>query len=515
MRRSFLQLVAAFIAWMLRPLSVQAYDGTISGNFAGTVPAGQNWHITGDVNQTGDVYVEGLLTGVDTFRWVGNGFTVFFQNGGRADLHGKVKARWGEWGGDTSGWVTGDRLAVAPTAMPVVQGSFTTNVTPLIATWAGTWSAQARPVSAPDVPQVGGSIRKPEVVNLGQSIVFENLGRGFHFHDSAGVQSMSDVKFLNCGTQGVLGNYPVHFHLLADNSRGSVLTRVVVEGGKNHAFVVHGSHGVTLSGCAAVNTVDDAYWWDPPPADQANSEINFTRDVTYQGCIALGVVGGPGIANGRLTGFLLDGGTGNSCIDCVAACVVGGGQSSGFHWPERGGGVWAFQNGVAHNNNQCGIFTWQNSGFKDHLIDGFTAYHTVKGIEHGAYRSFYTYRDVTLTGYATGSSKWAVKVLALTPQAGPNTPQPPERQTFEDVLTDGRMMVGQHNNASLQPSVMRRCQFTSIVYNETTSDWSLFLFEDCGFTPAKFTLTTIRPQSVIEIRDGGVLTHRWAAGVWS
>lgn len=479
-------------------------DETIlTGDIGGLVPAGTTARIVGNINLTADLIVEGLLTGVDTFHCQGNGHSIFFQNGGRADLHGKVKGKWGEWGSgdirsaDTTGWQTGDRLAVAPTKAGVFAAS------ELV--WSN-WTA-TRPVNSPDFVQVDGTVAKPEVLNLGQSIVFENLARGFHFHDSAGIQLLSDVKFLNCGTAGVLGNYPCHFHMLGDASRGSLLERVVVEGGRNHAFVPHGSHGIDFIDCAAYNTINDAFWWDPP-ANTNQPSPNDSSDILYDHPLVLGVTGPPIPASARLTGFFLGkGATGIRCINGAAVGVVGGNESSGFEWPESAHGNWEFRDCVAHNNKTFGIFAWQNSS-QLHVIEDFHAYRNgVAGIEHGAYGNFYLYRNIFLTDNPIAFIAHAV--------TRDHIDFPDRRLIFEDMLTDGSLLVTKHNTSGVTPTFHRRCTFTAVVYNETNAGKSSYnIFEDCGLVPADFTFTLIQPASIIEIKEAGVLTYR-RPGAWS
>ncbi len=491
------------------PVDLPSGGTPLAGDVSGTFG---DCFISGDVNQTGDVFVEGLLTGVDTFHWQGNGFTVFFQNGGQSDLHGKVKGRWGEWGtgsprsADTTGWLTGDRLAVAATAyrLDAAGNRLVTDFLPSEKTWAG-WSGMTRPVNSPDVPQVDGSVRRPEVLNLSQSIVFENLARGFHFHDSAGIQTLSDVKFLNCGTAGVLGNYPVHFHLLADNSRGTVLTRVVVEGGKNHAFVPHGSHGISFPGCAAYNTTGVAYWWDLSTKTDLTNDSN---DINWDDCLSMWSKNStlPG-ESGRLAGFWLGSGTGLSCNRSVACCIDGSGDRAGFNWPEKAGRTsWAFHDCLAHNVKGNGIFVWQNADDFENEVDNFTAYRCGAGISHGAYINRYQYRGAVLTGNGIGFIQ-----AAKSTNAGP--------LNVEDVLSDGPLVVGHHNAAIMLPTFFRRDTFPQVIYKEP-SNGSYNRYEDCGLTPSDFVLTgaaplRIAPTSIIEVWEAGVLEHRWASGVWS
>ena len=491
-------------------LDINLNVGTsISGNISGILG---DAHIVGDLNLTDNVYSEGLLTGIDTFHVQGNGFTWFFQNGGRADLHGKVKGRWGQWGtgpkaADTTGWVVGDRLAVAPTKVGVYV--------PSELVWSD-WS-MPRPVNSPDVTLVDGMTAKLEVVNLSQSIVFENLARGFHFHDSAGIQSLSDVKFLNCGTTGVLGNYPVHFHLLGDNSRGSLCERVVVEGGKNHVFVPHGSHGIDFIGCAAVNTVDDAFWWDAPTA--RTHTANNSKDTSWDHCLVLGLTSSIHGTRIRLSAFRLEAGTGNRAVHCVAAGIDGGtsgNQCNGFHWPESannnvGGTVWDFHHNSVHNSRAVGFFSWQNDAQFDpthiHEVLDLVAYNCVMaGVDHGAYVNKYHWRRMVLGPGVGRSIRSHAAPLSIDGDI-----------LFEDFVSTAPFEIRKHRVNSSSFVIVRGSVPSVIVAetNESDGNAGRYRFEDTGLVPAEFTFSTVHPQSVYKIIEGGVETHRWQSGAWS
>jgi hypothetical protein len=177
----------------------------------------------------------------------------------------------------------------------------------------------------------------------------------------------------------------------------------------NHAFVPHHSHGITFQDCIAYDVVDDAYWWDPRlgrgTEKRQNPELQEhpADDIAWERSVAALVRSNPSNPNDpfRLSGFRLGKGTGNRCVGCVAAGVEGGKNSSGFQWPEGAASVWTFEDNVAHNNRNNGIFVWQNSG-NDHLIERFLAYHNGRaGIEHGAYLNGYSYVGGTLYGNAT------------------------------------------------------------------------------------------------------------------
>jgi hypothetical protein len=482
------------------PLDINLQTETIiTGDFGGVVPAGTVARLRGNVRLIDNLHVRGTLlcdpTGVDLD---GQNLYDIHTHDGTLNLQGVQKSAWVNWGDTPTGWQVGDRLAVAPTAAGVYAPSETT--------WQGTWSATIRPATSSDLTLADGSIARPEVVNLAQTVTLRNLKRVMvHEASAPNPQTFKWIRVLNSGEAGVLGMYPIHFHMIGDHARGSVLEGVVVEGGKNHAFVPHASHGITFTQCVAYNIVDHAYWWDPPPdVPGPRPTINDSHDIFYDRCLAGLLNSGP-VPDGiqRLSGFYLTHGAGNRAIGCVAFGVLGGISSSGFVWPETGSSVWEFRDCLAHNNKKDGIFTWQNSP-NIHLIEDFTAYRCGKaGIEHGAYRNPYQYRGAVLTDNGVALLIHALSKL-----------EPPS-MLFEDMITNGVLEITKHRQTSTLPSIYRRGTFTQVRFRETDDGGNnpgTHWFEDCGLVPAQFDLAGILPGSVIEIFEGGALVHRWAGG---
>lgn len=467
----------------------------ICGDFAGTVTQGETRQITCDVNLTGDLIVEGVLTGVDTFTLDGNGFQILVQNGGRLDLAGKHRSAWVRWGDNVSGspaqpdWQIGDRLAVAPTKAGIYGA-------PYEVTWTGDWATMVRPANSPDVPLVDGTTARPEVANLSQSIVLQDLRR-LHFHEGAGVQTLKWLKVLNSGTAGVVGDYPIHFHLNGEASRGSLHEGVVVENGKNHAFVAHASHGIVYRDTAAINTFDHPYWWDLPPGGNNDDTTNDSNDIVWDHALAGYVQGSSTI----LSGFRLGAGIGNRLVDSAVYGVQGTINSAGATWPEKGQGVWDVSGLVSHNNVLHGIFTWQNDGRPHVDIEGITIYRVGRrGISHGAYINHYEYRQVSITG--TGKEAVVSHALSL---GGHSI-------LFEDFVTDNRLAIADHKLSSGTPVIFRRSTFTGVdFYEGTGANGGITRFEDSGpwAVPSAFVIYSWRPASVIEIYEDGVLLHRW------
>jgi hypothetical protein len=181
-------------------------------------------------------------------------------------------------------------------------------------------------------------------------------------------------------------------------SQGTVVKGVVVRDSGSHAFVAHQSHGIAFRGCVTHNTFDDAYWWDPSP-DPGSAPEPPTDHVLYDGCVASMVRSDPPWWGARMAGFLLGARNGNVIRGCVAVGVQGNVENScGFNWPEREGGVWTFEDCLAHNNRMNGIFVWQNNDLP-HVINRFIAYHNGRtGIKHGSYLNSFRYDDSILYG---------------------------------------------------------------------------------------------------------------------
>lgn len=485
-------------------IDLSAGETIITGDFGGVVPAGTVARLRGNVRLIDNLHVRGTLlcdpTGVDLD---GQNLFDIHTHDGTLNLVGVEKTAWCRWGDSPVGWQVGDRLGVAPTKTGVYVPSETT--------WQGSWAATTRPANSPDVTLIDGSIARPEVANLSQTVTLRNLKRIMvHEASAPNPQTFKWIRVLNSGETGVLGMYPIHFHMIGEHARGSIHEGVVVEGGKNHAFVPHASHGITYRGCVAYKTISDVYWWDRPPPGTSGAAnlVNDSHDTDWDHCLTLWVLSTPGQQENRLTGFMLGQGDRNRCVDSTSSCVQGGGQAGGFHWPESGEGVWISERLTSHNNKSNGLFVWQNGSTVGHNIIDFTTYRTGKhGVQHGAYRNTYKYHNLTISGCV----EEAMKMNALA------SPNPGDVLLVENVQTDRPVLIAAHNQTSPNPIVYRNCTFTSVVVREHPADGQggYQRFEDCGLVPADFDLAGVKPDSIFEIVENGVVLHRWQSGVWT
>ncbi|MGH2784111.1 MAG: hypothetical protein ACRDJ1_02510 [Actinomycetota bacterium] len=330
-----------------------------------------------------------------------------------------------------SGWRAGDEVVLTPTRSPASGPPDTAYDTATIKSISGRTITLSKKTSFdhPAVAVGNGKTFTAEVLNLTRNVRVEGKpGARIHvFLNSSKKQTIKHIGIRYAGPrQGgnvVLGRYGLHFHMVGSHSRGSLVEGVVVRDTGSHSFVPHASDGITVRDCVAHNVVNAAYWWDPLHG-------NETKDLTYDRCVA-SLVRAEGGGEFRLPGFWLGHGDGNTTVGCVAVGVGGSKNASGFNWPESPGSredgtVWGFRDNVAHNNKVDGIFTWQNN-LGPSVIDRFVAYHNGKaGIEHGAYKNVYQYKNSILYGNGTA----AVIIHAVAGQSNPT-------MSFKNLLCDG------------------------------------------------------------------------------
>ncbi|MFJ9952216.1 hypothetical protein [Kitasatospora sp. NPDC091207] len=379
---------------------------------------------------------------VDERRFRGDGMKVvdtdvglWVTGAGYLRLDGAAKTAWVRAdralaAGDTTvslaapptGWLPGDELAVTPTGPPDEDGFSARYDLAVVRSVSGSTVTLEAPLKHPH-PRVGagGDVTVgAEVLNLTRSVRVEGTAGGrAHVHLTSSrradlrhaalrwVGPRADTEESWKGADGsvpvtapVLGRYGLHFHMLGDTTRGTVVEGVVVRDAGSHAFVPHASHGITFRGCISHDTWEDAYWWDGPPDTRTPQQPS--DDIVYDSCVASRTLLEPNPRAYRLAGFNLGAGTGGKALDCVAVGVQGADGASGFEWPENSEGVWTFERCLAHNNLRNGIFVWLNAR-QHHVVTEFAAYHNGGwGIEHGAYLNDFDYTASVLYGNGAG-----------------------------------------------------------------------------------------------------------------
>lgn len=112
-----------------------------------------------------------------------------------------------------------------------------------------------RPVPVYLVSKVYDDEFPVEVALLNRNFVLDaeedtaNVLHGGHLmimHSENVVQTLEGVEISNFGQQGVLGRYPIHFHM-CETMEGSLISRNVVYNSHQRGVVIHASHNLTVS----------------------------------------------------------------------------------------------------------------------------------------------------------------------------------------------------------------------------------------------------------------------------
>lgn len=545
------------------PGSVAVVQGTVvldvDAKVAGvTIPAGSTLLFdparSVTLRSTGNVTVEGTLQmrpasdlvthtlifdGVDESRFVGGGMEplasdvgLWVPGAGTLDIAGARKLAWTRAEGavdagaavitladDPVGWRAGDVVVITPTPSPAKADHHDRFDVTTVTAIAGRIVTLATPTryAHPRV-SVGRGVRlAAEVLNLTRNVRIEGTpgGRAHIWVRSSRLQGVAFAAIRHVGprkrngsfSDPVLGRYGLHFHHSNDGTRGSLVEGVVIRDAGNHAFVPHGSHGITMRDCVSYDTYEDAYWWDGPPASGIPGDR--THDLLWERCVAARVLADPAFRGFRLSGFTLGAGNGNTARDCVATGVAGTDHASGFHWrtePVNTEGNWTFTGGVAHNNARHGIFTWQNTSIA-HVVRDFVCYHNGgAGIAHGSYSNPYVYRDAILYGNALA----AVELHAVSNRSDPaGAPM-----SFINVHCDAAglssysVVTARHIRGPGLPTLFDGCTFTGYsraavgcVYEGDTFAEHIDVV-DCTFGANEFWLALgVHPDTRVRVQD--------------
>lgn len=228
--------------------------------------------------------------------------------------------------------------------------------------------------------------------------------RGGHTHiTSSRPQSIRYVAFIGGGQADVLGRYPLHFHLMGDGSRGSIVEGAVCISCRNHAFVPHGSHGITFKDLVAVDTWGSAFWWD---------RGDSTNEVMWDHLLAVDTKTADGgqcpFGDKCQDGDFLLGRGENMTVRDSASVKSQLGQ--GFFWPSQANRIggssdkpntWVFERNTVVSGVGGGISTWQND-IGEHVIRDSLVVGANLGVWHGAYVNGYQFFDVEIVADEVG-----------------------------------------------------------------------------------------------------------------
>jgi hypothetical protein len=486
-----------------------------------------------------------VFVNVDESKFVGEGSKVlasdvglWVMDNGVLDIAGSPKRAWtrtisGVRKGTTTielrdppkGWRVGDRIVLTPTRNPAEWDHHTSFDQARITAINGNRVKLSTPTrfGHPKVEVRPGVVLTPEVLNLSRNAKIQGTGggRAHVFVNSSRRQSIRYAKVTHMGprranpergySQPVTGRYPLHFHQCGKGSKGSVVTGTVVTKSGNRAFVPHESNGITFQNCISHNTMDGAYWWDPPADD--GHHMHESNHIVWERCVASLVNKEYKNPAGRLNGFLLGAGMDNVVRDCVAVGVQRSIDASGYLWPPSAGNTWVFKDNISHNNFFHGVFNWTNRE-KQLATRGLVAYHNGKtGITHGAYLSPHIYRDVTLYG----NPEAAIKLIALS--NGGNPVHFLNAYCNGAGLSEYAVVTDKHRFPAKTPIRFERSTFRGyrkaavhvIDDYAKTGTPDLIDFVNCTFRGNEFWLgSKVAPKTRLRVRDAehGKLTVR-------
>jgi hypothetical protein len=204
--------------------------------------------------------------------------------GGRWDAHGAEMSRtWVKLGAnakaedrnivlaeEVKGWRVGDRVIV--TASKEVEGgstfragrkgSMAANTEERII--AGIDGGKITLDKALEKEHAGEGEYRSEVANLSRNIVIESAEaegvRGHTMYHLNSTGGLSYVEFRHLGKEGVLGKYPVHFHLVRDSMRGASVVGLSVWDSHNRFMAIHGTDYLLIRDCVGYQSVGHGFF---------------------------------------------------------------------------------------------------------------------------------------------------------------------------------------------------------------------------------------------------------------
>ena len=308
---------------------------------------------------------------------------------GVLDLVGSKKTGWTRDPDKAVGWKFNCELRVTPTK----SGDYTSRP----------WRfGDSVPRAFPDVPSA-------EVFNLTRNVVISGTpqGRSHVFVRTNGPQTIKYAAFeqmgpeCSCsgaeptnnnkqtGPRPIVGRWALHFHIMGDGARGSLVEGVVTSHGAGRGFVPHSSHGMTFRDTVAYDVNAGGYWWDPNESGVKHQ----TEDTLFDHALAVDTTG---------TGFSLqDSEVPNSNVirDSVAAGVLPDEFSTttaGFGWGGRGDGAW-LTDGVVSHNNRRNWYRWNNHPNPERSLDT-TLYNGKANMIQGAYKANHLLEGMIVRG---------------------------------------------------------------------------------------------------------------------
>jgi hypothetical protein len=160
------------------------------------------------------------------------------------------------------GWQVGDRIIITGTRTPIEGRKLAATDTE-----ERTIQAIERTRVTLDQPlscnHQGEGDYRGEVANLSRNVVVESAdlearGHTMYHRNSAG--SISYAEFRQLGKEGVLGRYPVHFHLVGTSMRGSSVIGASIWDSGNRWLTIHGTNYLVVRDCVGYQSIGHGFY---------------------------------------------------------------------------------------------------------------------------------------------------------------------------------------------------------------------------------------------------------------
>jgi hypothetical protein len=120
-------------------------------------------------------------------------------------------------------------------------------------------------LSAPlDKEHYGADGQYVEVANLSRNVVVESANpkkaRGHTMYHRHSAGSISYAEFRHLGKGGVLGRYPLHFHLCGDTMRGSSVIGASIWDSANRWLTIHGTNYLVVRDCVGYQSLGHGFF---------------------------------------------------------------------------------------------------------------------------------------------------------------------------------------------------------------------------------------------------------------
>ncbi len=224
---------------------------------------------------------------------------------GRMELHGSPMARtWIKLGADAAkgdakvtlseamiDWRVGDEVLVTATSRADGSGTFRAG-----AARAKVPRSEERKITAIDGAAItldrpltfdhsGSGEFRGEVANLSRNVIVESADpagvRGHTVYHKFSKGGISYARFAHLGKEGVLGRYPIHFHLVGDSMRGSAVKGVAVVDSHNRWVTIHGTQYLIVQDCVGYRSVGHGYFLE----DGTEVFNLLDRNLAVQACL--------------------------------------------------------------------------------------------------------------------------------------------------------------------------------------------------------------------------------------